>query len=142
MSQSTGISGKQDWWYFDTLPACSLKMISITKYDSSFAASRWLCVLKEELTDQLSPRTWLKRAEAQHKSRAALWANRTPKVVQILAVDNIAVATVESKNTFIQLLIQEFPGDLHNLITDEKLAWGYQTLYRRKMKTCTPIIDV
>ena len=108
----------QDWWHFDALR--NAKMISMTKYDGSFAASRWLRILKEELTGQLSPGTWLERADARLEGRATSWAERTPEVVRILAVDNIGAATVEDKNTFIQLLIQEFPDDSYDVITDEK----------------------
>lgn len=95
-------------------------MISMTKFDGSFAASRWLPILKEELAGPLSPSTWLERADSRLEGRAASWAERTPEVVRILAVDNIAAATAEDKNTFIQLLIQEFPGDSRDVITDEK----------------------
>ena len=87
------------------LPARNAKKILITKYDGSFAASRWFRILKEELTDQLSPRNWLEQANAQLEVCAISWAKRTPEVVRILAVVNIAAATVEDKNTFIQLLI-------------------------------------
>lgn len=47
-------------------------------------------------------------------------------MVQILAVDNIRAASVEDKNAFIQLSIQEFPGDSSNVITDQKANEGYQ----------------
>ncbi len=97
-------------------------MISMTKFDRSFAASRWLRILKKELAGPLSPNTWLERADAGLEGRAASWAERRPEVVRILAVDNIAATTVEDKNTSIQLLIQEFPGDSCNVITDEKAS--------------------
>ena len=97
-------------------------MISMTKYDGSFAASRWLCILKEKLIGQLSPGTWLEQADTWHEGCAASWAERTSEVVRILVVDNIAAMTVEDKNSFIQLLIQEFPDDSCNVITDEKVS--------------------
>lgn len=70
MSQSASISGAQDRWYFDALPARNAKMISITKYNGSFATSWWLCILKEKLTCQLSPGILLERADAQLKGCA------------------------------------------------------------------------
>ncbi len=102
MSQSANILA-EDWWNFDAIRTA--KMISMTKFDGSFAASRWLHILKEELAGPLSPSTWLERADIWLEGRAASWAEYTPEVVRILVVDNIAAATVEDKNTFIQLLI-------------------------------------
>ena len=49
-------------------------------------------------------------------------------------VDNIAVATVKDKNTFIQLLIQEFPSDSRNVITDEKTSAELLNLVQKKDK--------
>ena len=80
----------------------------MTKFDGSSAASRWLRVLEEELPDQLSPVTWLKRADARLDGRAAAWAERTPEVIRILSERTIGNATAEDKDTFIRLLSQEF----------------------------------
>ncbi len=102
MSQSANTLA-EDWWNFD-VPR-NAKMISMTKFDGSFTTSQWLRILKEELAGTLSPSTWLERADARLEGRAASWAERMPEVVRILAVDNIIAATVEDKNTFIQLLI-------------------------------------
>ncbi len=129
MSQSANTLA-EDWWNF--IAPRNPKMISMTKFDGSFAASRWLRILKEELAGPLSPRTWLERADARLESRAASWAERTPEVVRTLAVDNIAAATVEAKNTFIQLLIQEFPGDSHDIITDEKASAELSNLAQKE----------
>ena len=107
-------------------------MISMTKYDGSFAASWWLCILKEKLIAQLSPKTWLERADAWLEGRAASWAERTSEVVRILAIDNIAAMTVEDKNSFIQLLIQEFPGNSCNVITDEKASAKLSNLAQKE----------
>lgn len=132
MGPSANTSGAHDWWHFDALPTRTAKMVSMTKCDGSFAASRWLRILKEELTGQLSPSTWLERADARLESRAASWAERKPEVVRILAVDNIGAATVEDKNTFIQLLIQEFPGDSRNVITHEKASAELSNLAQKE----------
>ena len=129
MSQSADTLA-QDWWHFDV--SRTAKMISMTKYDGSFAASRWLRILKEELTGQLIPGTWLERADARLEGRAASWAERTPEVVRILAVENIGAATVEDKNTFIQLLIQVFPGDSRDVIIDEKASAELSSLAQKE----------
>ena len=55
-----------------------------------------------------------------------------PEVVQILAVDNIAAAIVGDKNTFIQLLIQEFLVDSRNIITDKKTSAELSNLAQKK----------
>ncbi len=47
-------------------------------------------------------------------------------------MDNIAAATVEDKNTFIQLLIQEFPGDLRDIIIDEKASAELSNLVQKE----------
>ena len=76
-------------------------MILMTKYDGSFATSRWLCILKEELTGQLSSGTLLEQADGRLEGHTVSWAERTPEVVRIITVDNIAAATVEDKITII-----------------------------------------
>ena len=73
-----------DWCYFDALasdhdrfasdytyvsesrqPIPSIaKMVSMTKFDGSGTAERWLYILEEELPEQFTPATWLKRANA------------------------------------------------------------------------------
>ena len=77
----------------------------MTKFNGSSNASQWLYVLKKELAGQLNFGTWLKQAYACLKGCAALWAEQTPKVIQILADKNLETAIIEDKNTFIQLLI-------------------------------------
>ena len=134
MSRSANTTGTRDWWYFDALPVVphTTRMVSMTKFDGSSAASRWLRVLKEELAGQLSPGTWLERADARLEGRAASWAERTPEVIRILADENLGTATVEDKNTFIQLLIQEFPGDSRDVITDEKASAELSSLAQKE----------
>ena len=97
-------------------------MVLITKFDGSSAASQWLRVFKEELAGQLSPGTWLKWADARLKGRASSWAERTSEVIWILIDKNLGTATVGDKNTFIQLLIQEFSSGSCDVITDEKAS--------------------
>lgn len=93
-------------------------MVSMTKFDGSGAASRWLRVLEEELPDQLILCTWLKQSDACLEGQAALWAEKTPEIINILSDEGIENATAEDKNTFVQLLVQDFPGDSRNVITD------------------------
>ncbi len=131
MSQSANTLA-EDWWNFDA--PRNAKMILMTKFDGSFAASRWLRILKEELASPLSPSTWLKRADVRLKSRAALWAERMLEVIRTLAIDNIAAATIEDKNTFIQLLIQQFPGNSRDVITDEKASAELSNLAQKEDK--------
>ena len=45
-----------------------------------------------------------------------------PEVIQILVDKNLGITTVEDKNTFIQLLIPEFPADSCDIIIDEKAS--------------------
>ena len=134
MSQSVNTTGTRDWWYFDAYLVVphTTKMVSMTKSDGSSAASRWLRVLKKELAGQLSPGHWLKRADACLEGRAASWVERLPKVIRFLADKNRGTATVEDKNTFIQLLIQEFPGDSHDVISDEKASAELSSLAQKK----------
>ena len=107
-------------------------MVSMTRFDGSSAASQWLCVFKEELAGQLSPGIWLERADARLESRAASWAEQTLEVIQILAEENLGTVTVEDKNTFIQLLIQEFPGDSRDIITNEKASADLSSLAQKE----------
>lgn len=104
----------------------------MTKFDGSSAASRWLRVLKEELAGPLSPGTWLERADARLEGRPASWVEQTPEVIRILADENLETATVEDKSTFIQLLIQEFPSDSRNVITDEKASAELSSLAQKE----------
>lgn len=124
MNRSANEPEIHDWWYFDppSLVPHVTKMVLMTKFDGSSAANRWLRVLKEELAGQLSPGTWLERADARLEGRAASWAERTPEVIRILADENIGTATIQDKNTFIQILVQEFPGDSRDAITDERAS--------------------
>ena len=133
MSRSANTTRTRDWWYFDALSVVphTTRMVSMTKFDGSFAASQWLRVLKE-LAGQLSLGTWLKQADACLEGRAASWAEQTPEVIQILADENLGTATVEDKNTFIQLLIQEFSGDLCDVITDEKASAELSSLAQKE----------
>ncbi len=120
----------EDWWNFD-LPQ-NAKMISMTKFHGSLAASRWLRIFKEELAGPLSPSTWLEWIDALFEGRATSWAEHTPEVVRILVLDNIVVAIVEDKNTFIRLLIQEFPGDLRDVITVKKASAELSNLTQKE----------
>lgn len=45
-----------------------------------------------------------------------------PKVIKILANNNIETMTTEDKYIFVQLLVPEFLGDFRNVITDEKAS--------------------
>lgn len=45
-----------------------------------------------------------------------------PKIVLILAVDNIAATTAKNKNFILQLSIQEFLDDLYNIMIDDKTS--------------------
>ena len=45
-----------------------------------------------------------------------------PEIIWIPADKNLGIAIVESKNTFLQLLIQKFPGDSCDIITNEKAS--------------------
>ena len=40
------------------------RMISMTKFDASKTVKRWLCILKKQLSKQLTTATWLKRTNA------------------------------------------------------------------------------
>lgn len=55
-----------------------------------------------------------------------------PENIQILAVDIIIATTAEDKNTFILLLIKEFPSDLRNIITDKKASVKLSNLIQNK----------
>ena len=57
-----------------------------------------------------------------------------PEIVQILAAGNIVAKTIEDKNTFIQLLIQEFFGDSCNIITDVKVSAKLSNLAQKEDK--------
>ena len=76
-------------------------MILMTKFDGSFATSRWLRILKEELVGPVNASTWLKQADVRLEGKPASWTECTPEVVWIFTVNNIAAATVEDKNIFI-----------------------------------------
>lgn len=104
----------------------------MTKFDGSGAASRWLCVLEEELPDKLSPSTWLKRAGARLDGRAASWADRTPEIIRFLFGDAINNATIEDKNTFIRLLTQESPGNHCDAMTEEQASTELSTLSQKE----------
>lgn len=54
------------------------------------------------------------------------------KVVGIFIVENIGAATVENKNTFRYLLIQEFPSNSYNKITDEKKSMELSNLAQKE----------
>lgn len=108
------------------------KMVSMTKFDGTWAASRWIRVLKEELTGQLSPGTWLERADSRLEVQAASWAETTPKIIRILSINTIENATIEDKNTFIQLLLQEFPGNSRDAITDEQASTALLSLSQKE----------
>lgn len=107
-------------------------MVSMTKFDGTGAARRWLRILKEELAGPLSPGTWLERADARLDGRAASWAERTPENICIFSDKGIENATVEDKNTFVQLLLQEFPGDSRNVITDEGASRELSSLSQKE----------
>lgn len=115
-------------------------MVLMTKFDGSSAASRWLRILKKELGEELSPGVWLERADARLRGRAASWAEQTPEVIQILADSNLENATSEDKNTFIKLLVQEFPSDPRNIMTDDRASAELANLAQKKMRICTLII--
>ena len=153
MSQSATapkIHASPDWFHFDQPPdpnhladllavldlneltPHATKMLSMTKFDGSSAASRWLRVLEEELPDQLSPVTWLKRADARLDGRAAAWAERTPEVIRILSERTIGNATAEDKDMFIRLLSQEFPGNQSNVITEERASTELSSLTQKE----------
>ena len=121
------LNSSPDWCYFDVtsndhdrfapdhtfivdvahpIPGVA-RIVSMTKFDSSGAGERWLCVLKEELPEELTPVTWLKQTNTRLERRAAALADRTPEVKRILRT-TINNATTEDKNAFIQLLFQEF----------------------------------
>ena len=104
----------------------------MTKFDGSSAASRWLCVLEEELPDQLSLVTWLKQADARLDGRVAAWAERTSEVIRILSERTIGNATAEDKDTFIRLLSQEFPGNQSNVITEERASTELLSFTQKK----------
>ena len=113
-------------------------MVLMTKFDGSSAASQWLHIFKKELASQLSLNTLLKRADTYLKSCATSWAEQTPKVIRIFADKNLETATVENKSIFIQLMIQEFPGDSCNVITDEKASAELSSLAQKEDKDlCT-----
>lgn len=97
-------------------------MVLMTKFDKSSFANWWLRFLKEKLASEQSSGTWLKQADACIKSHAALWAEQTLEFVWILANKNLEKVIVENKNIFIQLLIQEFPSDSCDIITDIKAS--------------------
>ena len=97
--------------YLNQLTPHATKMLSMMKFDGSSVASQWFRILKEELPDQLSPVTWLKRADVRLDGRAAAWAERTPEVIRILSEKTIGNATAKDKDTFIRLPSQEFPGN-------------------------------
>lgn len=107
-------------------------MVSMTKFDGTGAARRWLRILKEELAGPLSPGTWLERADARLDGRAASWAERTPEIICIFSDKGIENATVEDKNKFVQLLLQEFPGDSCNVITGEQASSGLSSLSQKE----------
>lgn len=132
MSQSNSKFAAQDWQHFDIFSVCNTKMISITKYDGSFAPFRQLRILIEELKGQLRPSTQLERANTRLKSRVASQAKRIPEIVRILAVENIGVATVEDKSIFIRLLNQEFFGNSHNIIMDKKASTEISNLIQKE----------
>lgn len=44
--------------------SCVTRIVSITKFNGSGTAERWLGVLEEELPEDLISATWLKRANA------------------------------------------------------------------------------
>lgn len=64
----------------------------------------------------------MEQVDARLEGYAASWAKQTPKVIQIFTDDNIGTIIIQDKNTFIQLLVQEFLGNLRNAITDEKIS--------------------
>ena len=106
------------------------KMVSMTKFDGSGTAERWLYILEEELPEQLTPATWLKRANARLDGRAAAWADRTPEVKRILrAINN---ATTEDKETFVRLLCQEFPGNQNDVMTEEQASTELSILSQKE----------
>ena len=104
----------------------------MTKFDGSSAANCWLRVLKEESSSPLSPGTWLERADARQEGRAASWADRTPKVLRILGNINIDNGTIKDKDTFVQLLVQEFPRDSRDVITDGQASAELSSLSQRE----------
>lgn len=57
-----------------------------------------------------------------------------PKIIRILADSNIKNATIEDKNTFVQLLIREFPGDLRDVIIDKQASAELSSLAQREDK--------
>lgn len=104
----------------------------MTKFDGISAANRWLRILKEELSSPLSPGIWLERADARQEGRAASWAERTPKVIRILGTNNIDNGTIEDKDTFVQLLVQEFLGDSRDVITNGQASAELSSLSQRE----------
>lgn len=109
-------------------------MVLMTKFDESSTASRWLCMLKKELGEELSPDVWLARADARLCSRATSWAEQTPEVIQILVDSNIENATSEDKNTFMKLLVQEFLSDPRNIVIDDQASTEVANLAQREDK--------
>ena len=106
--------------------------MSIIKFDGSGIAEQWLYILEEELSKQLSPATWLKRANAQLDRCATAWADRTLEIKRILYTINNT--TTKDKETFIRLLYQEFPRNQNNVITEEQASIKLSILSQKKDK--------
>lgn len=109
-----------------------VKMISMTKFNRSFATRWWFCILKKELASQLSLGIWFKKANAYFEGHARLWADWKLEIIQILEYKNIGNGTLEDKNTFIQLLIQEFPNKFCDVIIDKKANAELSSLKQKK----------
>lgn len=55
-------------------------------------------------------------------------------MIWIIVVDNIIAVTVEDKTIFIQLLIQELPDDLRNIIMGKKASAKLSNLAQKEDK--------
>lgn len=55
-------------------------------------------------------------------------------MIRILVDENSETAIIQDKNTFIQLLVQEFLGDLHNTIIDKRSSIELLSLVQIKDK--------
>ena len=104
-------------------------MVSITKFDGSGTAERWLGVLEEELPKDLTPATWLKQANTRLDGCAAAWADRTPEIKRILRLTS---ATTDDKDVFIRLLCQEFAGNQSDVMTEEQASTELTTLSQKE----------
>lgn len=97
----------------------SIKMVSMTKFDSSGTAEWWLGILEGELSEDFTPATWLKQTNIRLDGRAVVGADKTPEIKQNLQVTN---ATIAEKDVFIWLSYEEFAGSNQSDVMTKDLA--------------------